>query len=106
MKTFAKVAIGTLMACGIAVAAVAPAEAGVRFGVGIGVPAYAGYYGPPPCYAYGDPYCGYPGYYGPGFVGGYWGGGWGHGGFGGRGGFGGHGFSGGHGFGGHGGGHR
>jgi hypothetical protein len=95
MKTMAKVAIGALMACGVAVATAAPADAGVRIGVGIGLPIGPAYYGPPPCYAYGGP-CGY---YGPRFVGGYWGGrggywhgrgwggrgwgrgGWGHGGF-------------------------
>ena len=75
MKTMAKVAIGTLMACGVAVAAAAPADAGVRIGVGIGVPIGPAYYGAPPSYAYGNPYyCGYPAYYGPGYVGGYWGG--------------------------------
>jgi len=83
MKTMAKVAIGALMACGVAVAA--PADAGVRIGVGIGLPVGPAYYGPPPCYAYGNPYyCGYPAYYGPGYVGGYWGG---HGYRGGRGGY-------------------
>jgi hypothetical protein len=98
MKTLAKIAIGTVMACGLAVSASAPAAARVSIGVGIGVPGYAGYYGPSPCYAY-NPYCGYPGY-GPAFIGGYWGGGWG------RGGYGGHGFGGHGGFAGHVGGHR
>ena len=92
MKTLAKVAIGVMIACGVAAAAAAPADAAVRIGVGIGVPGFVGpAYGPPSCYAYGPYYCGYPAYYGPAFVSGYWGGhgGWGHGGFGGRGGHGG-----------------
>lgn len=111
MKTMAKVAIGALMACGVAVAAVGPADAGVRLGIGIGVPYGPAYYGPgyATCYdAYGNPYyCGYPGYYGPAFVGGYWGGGWGHGGWGHGGwGHGGWGHGGHGGWGGHGGGHH
>ena len=72
MKTMAKLAIGTVMACGMAIAAAAPAEAGVRVGIGIGLPfgpAYVGYGAP--CYNYYSPYrCGY----GPGYARGYVGG--------------------------------
>jgi hypothetical protein len=89
MKTISKLAIGAVLACGVAVAATAPAEAGVRIGFGVGVPVVAQAY-PATCYNYyGQPYyCGYgPGYVGVGFGGGYWGGhghgGWGHGGHGG-----------------------
>ena len=101
MKTMAKIALGALMTCGVAAAA--PADAAVRVGVGIGAPIGPAlglaYYGGPPCYAYPNPYCGYPAYYGPGFVGAYWGGrgDWGHGGWGHGGGHGGWGHDGGHG---------
>lgn len=85
MKTIAKVAIGALMACGIAAATVAPADAGVRIGVGIGVPVVAAGYSPGICYdRFGMAYhCAYPGYYGP-VSGGVWiggHGGWRHGGW-------------------------
>src|SRR5215469_17250018 len=80
MKTMAKLAIGALMAGGVAITAAAPADAGVSVGIGVGVP----YYGPAPtCYDdWGRPYyCQYPAYYGGGpvFVGGWWGGGYWHG---------------------------
>lgn len=92
MKTFTKIAAGALLATGLAVAATAPADAGVRIGIGFPIVAAAPV-GPATCFdAYGQPYyCGYPGYYAPGYVGiGFGGhGGW-HGGY--RGGFnGGHG---------------
>src|ERR1700688_2797061 len=74
MKTIAKLAAGALVACGATLAGAAPANAGVRIGVGIGVPVVPAY-GASPCYAYDNPYdCGYPAYYGPGYVGAYWGG--------------------------------
>jgi hypothetical protein len=66
-------AAGALIACGAALAVAPPANAGVRIGVGIGVPVVPAY-GPAPCYGYGSPYCAYPAYYGPGYVGAYWGG--------------------------------
>lgn len=83
MKTISKLAIGAVLACGVAVAATAPAEAGVRIGIGLPVVAPVAPVYPAACYNYyGQPYyCGYgPGYVGVGF-GGYWGGhgGWGHG---------------------------
>ena len=71
MKTMTKIAAGALVACGIAIAATAPADAGVRIGIGLPIVAAA----PVPaatCYdMFGNPYyCGYPGYYGyaPGVV--------------------------------------
>lgn len=80
MKTLAKLGLGAALACGVTLAAAAPAAAGVY--VGVGVPAY---YGANTCYdVYGQPYyCGYPaGYVGFGF------GGWhGHGGYYGHGGY-------------------
>jgi hypothetical protein len=66
-------AAGALIACGATLAVAAPANAGVRIGVGIGVPVVPAY-GASPCYGYDSPYCGYPAYYGPGYVGAYWGG--------------------------------
>jgi hypothetical protein len=76
MKRIAKFAIGAAMACGVALAAAAPAEAApVHVGIGIGVPigpAYYGYDYSAPCYDYYAPYCGYPPYYGPAYVSGYW----------------------------------
>jgi hypothetical protein len=60
MKNITKFALGTVMLCGVAVAATAPAAAQVSFGIGVnpGYPAYAS-----SCYdAYGNylysyPYC-------------------------------------------------
>jgi len=81
MKTMTKIAAGALVACGLAVAAAAPADAGVRIGIGFPIVAPVA---PATCYdAYGQPYyCGYPGYYGyaPVGVGIGFGGGW-HGGY-------------------------
>lgn len=93
MKTIAKLAVGAVMACGVAFAATAPAAAQVEFGLGVGPVAPAPVY--PSCYdAYGNyiysyPYCTayvYPGYVEPyvgvgidpfwGWGGGYWGGGY------------------------------
>ena len=84
MRTMTKFAAGALVACGLAVAAAAPADAGVRVGIGFGVPIVAAAPVGPTCFdAYGQPYyCGYPGYYAPGYVGiGFGGHGYGHGGF-------------------------
>ena len=86
MKTITKLAAGALLACGLAVVAAAPADAGVRVGIGFGVPIVAPVapVAPATCFdAYGNPYyCGYPGYvYGPAFVGVRFGGGF-HGGYG------------------------
>jgi len=71
MKTITKFAAGALVACGIAVAATAPADAGVRIGIGLPLVAAAPVH-PATCYdMFGNPYyCGYPGYYGyaPGVV--------------------------------------
>jgi hypothetical protein len=108
MKTFTKFAIGTAMACGLAVAAVAPAAAQVGFGFGVApvAPAYPSCYDGYGNYIYSYPYCAYtsPAYVEPyvgvglGWGGGYWGargwgGGYGHGFAGyGRGGYG-HGFA-------------
>jgi len=68
MKTMTKIAAGALLAAGLAVAATAPADAGVR--IGIGLPIVAGPVAPATCFdAYGNAYyCGYP-YYTPGYVG-------------------------------------
>jgi hypothetical protein len=69
MKTITKFAAGALVACGIAVAATAPADAGVRVGIGLPIVAAAPV-APATCYdMFGNPfYCGYPGYYAPGVV--------------------------------------
>lgn len=62
MKNISKFAIGTVMLCGLAVAATAPAAANVRVGIGVG-PVYPAYAPAPACYdAYGNyvysyPYC-------------------------------------------------
>ena len=71
MKTMTKIAAGALVACGLAVAATAPADAGVRIGIGFGLPIVAAAVEPATCFdAYGQPYyCGYPGYYAPAVVG-------------------------------------
>jgi hypothetical protein len=68
MKTITKIAAGALLAAGLAVAATAPADAGVR--IGFGFPVVAGPAEPATCYdAYGQPYyCGYRGNYAPGYV--------------------------------------
>ena len=86
MKKVMKVALGALMLAGAATAVVTPANAGVSVGIGLGGPAYAGYYGPgyncdPDSRWYTPAYCG-AGYYGPDVViGGHFGGGWHGGGF-------------------------
>ena len=70
MNTLSKLALGAVMAAGIAVSAVPPAQAGVSIGIGIGIP--GGYYGGHPgrwCY-YHPGACG--GYAGPYIDGGYW----------------------------------
>src|SRR5215469_13344971 len=67
MKTITKIAAGALVACGLAVAAAAPANAAdVRFGIGFAAPAPRA-----TCYDYyGRPYyCGYRNYYAPGYFG-------------------------------------
>lgn len=96
MKLLKKLGIPTLALAGtMALFSPSPANAAVRFGVGVGVaPYYAPYAYPNPYYAY--PYYGYPYAYAPyGVYGGWgWGGGWG-----------GHVGGWGHGFGGHVGGH-
>jgi hypothetical protein len=71
MKTITKIAAGAAVACGLAMAVAAPADAGVRIGIGVPVPVVAAAPAPATCYDYyGRPYyCGYPGYYAPGFVG-------------------------------------
>src|SRR5579872_7374378 len=125
MKMIAKLAIGAMMAGGVAVAAAAPAAAQVEFGLGVGpvapvAPAYPSCYDVYGNYIYSYPYCtayGNPGYVEPyvgvdpyvgidpywGWGGGYWGGGYWGGrdfdrGFAGRGFEGGRGFAGGRGF--------
>jgi hypothetical protein len=70
MNRLAKLALGAVMAGGIALSAVPPAEAGVSIGIGVGIP--GGYYGGHPghwCY-YHPGACG--GYAGPYVEGGYW----------------------------------
>jgi hypothetical protein len=70
MNRLAKLALGAVMAGGIAVSAVPPAEAGVSIGIGVGIP--GGYYGGHPghwCYNHPGA-CG--GYAGPYIDGGYW----------------------------------
>jgi len=70
MNTLSKLALGAVMAAGIAVSAVPPAQAGVSIGIGIGIP--GGYYGGHPgrwCY-YHPGAC--DGYGGPYIEGGYW----------------------------------
>lgn len=62
MKNISKLALGTVMLCGVAIAATAPAAAQVSFGVRVG-PGYPAYAPVPACYdAYGNyvysyPYC-------------------------------------------------
>lgn len=67
MTRFAKIALGGLMAGGIALAAATPAAARVSVGIGFGVPGYyAPYYDPcdSPRFRYWHPYrCGTPVYY-------------------------------------------
>lgn len=82
MKRLKSILAGALTAAGIAggatLATTAPADAGVRIGIGVGVPGYyygPGYYPPGPCYGYNyyySGYCGYPVYSGPVFIGGRW----------------------------------
>jgi hypothetical protein len=70
MNRLAKLALGAVMAGGIAVSAVPPAQAGVSIGIGVGIP--GGYYGGHPgrwCYNHPGA-CG--GYAGPYIDGGYW----------------------------------
>lgn len=72
MNRLAKLALGAVMAGGIAVSAVPPAQAGVSIGIGVGIP--GGYYGGHPgrwCYYHPGACDGY-GYGGPIVVGGYW----------------------------------
>jgi hypothetical protein len=84
MNRLAKLAIGAVLAGGVAVAAAEPAAAGISVGIGIGVP--GGYYGGRPgrwCYWHPGACRGYGGVYAPGtyWAGhGYWYGGhwWGH----------------------------
>jgi hypothetical protein len=69
MKTIGKLLVGAALAGGLAMATAAPADAGIRIGIGIGGP---GYYGGHPgrwCY-YHPGACG--GYAGPYVEGGYW----------------------------------
>ena len=68
MKTMTKIAAGALVACGLALTVAAPANAGVRIGIGLPIVAPVA---PATCFdAYGQPYyCGYPGYYTPGVIG-------------------------------------
>jgi hypothetical protein len=73
MKTIAKLALGALMLTGTAAATAAPADAGVRVGISVGVPGIAVGYGNP-CYrpyAYRPGYC-YPAYSQPLFIDGGW----------------------------------
>lgn len=62
MKNITKLALGTVMLCGVAIAAAAPAAAQVSFGIGVGS-GYQAYAPAPACYdAYGNyvssyPYC-------------------------------------------------
>ena len=62
MRNIGKLALGTVMLCGLAVAATAPAAAQVHVRIGVG-PAYPAYAPAPACYdAYGNyvyayPYC-------------------------------------------------
>jgi hypothetical protein len=74
MKTIMKATAGALLAGGIALGAVTPADAAVHVGIGLPGPVVypAPYYAPPPCYAYGPYACPRPIYYGPR----YWAPGW------------------------------
>lgn len=79
MKNIAKLALGAALLAGTAltatIATTAPAAARVSIGIGIGAPIYPGYYPPGPCYDYDYYYngdCGYPVYYDPVYIGGYW----------------------------------
>jgi hypothetical protein len=74
MKTIMKATAGALLAGGIALGAVTPANAAVHVGIGLPGPVVypAPYYAPPPCYAYGPYACPRPIYYGPR----YWAPGW------------------------------
>lgn len=73
MKNITKLALGTVMLCGAAVAATPPAAAQVSFGIG-GGPGYPAYAPAPSCYdvygnyVYSYPYCtayGAPAYVAP-----------------------------------------
>jgi hypothetical protein len=91
MKKVMKIALGAVMLAGAAIAVVTPANARVSVGIGLGGPAYAGYYDPgyagyscdPYSRWYAPAYCG-PAYYGYGpdiVIGGHFGGGFHGGGF-------------------------
>jgi hypothetical protein len=77
MKNITKIALGAALLGASVAGFIAPAEAGISVGIGIGVPGV--WYGPPgPCagyrYYYGTPWasCGYWDYDEPIFVDGYW----------------------------------
>ena len=74
MKTIMRAAAGALLAGGISVATMAPANAAVHIGFGLpGSTIYpVPYYVPPPCYAYGPHACPRLVYYGPAYYR-YWG---------------------------------